>query len=386
MTFSVVKKLCAVALVLIMLVGCGAEYKGLDKPLPNAEPDKPTVSDGGLAARQGEWIYYVNGDNFTRHEGERFTEYFGALCRMKVDGSEKSVIINKDVSLFSVDGERIYLCIYEKGRSVISSLKVDGTDYKVLETVDDIYYGGICEFLGDYVYYTKDYKLYRMDKSGKNKIKITDFKVYNLRVGEDTAFFTRDENGDIGNVYMLKNGEASFSELTNSPAYVVDVTADYAYCYMMGNGNVYRYSLDDLKAETVIYGGYTDYLFCEEQNKYFISYSLESDGERDGIFILDEGGGEKTRISEHSGRCFAYYGGYVYYVNSNVLNQLYRCKADGSVDECVSEEFVYDYKPLDVVDNYLYFFSDSDYDRIYRVCLDNNAVECIEYEDISIVG
>ncbi len=371
----------------VLFCACKKEYSGLKEPLSGAEPDAQVVSDGGLAVKQGQWIYYVNGDNFTRHEGERFSEYAGALLRMKTDGTEKAIVLDKDVSLFNIKGDKIYVCVYEKERSVVASLNIDGTNYKVLETIDDIYYGGCYGFGGDYIYYTKDFELYRMDLEGKNKTQITDFKIYNLRVDNKFSYFTRDLNGDIGSIYKIVNGEDSFVQVTKDAAYVLYTETDTAYYYMLKNGTVYKYDAAKGTSEAVVFGGYTDYLFCENNDFYAISSSVEKEEESfDGIYIVPAGGGQKKQISSNSGRCMAFYDGFIYYINLTTLNQLYRCSIDGTVDECVSEEFVFDYDTLDIVENYLYFLSDSDYDRIYRVNMESCEVECIEYDDISVVG
>lgn len=383
MTFSVLKRITALIMCVLLLSGCSSGYKGLDKPLYVKDPLAPVVSDGGIASRQGEWIYYINGDNFTRHEGERFTAYAGALCRMKSDGSEKTVVLNKDVSLFNIFEGRIYVLVYEGG-SVIASLKIDGTDYKVHKTVDDIYYGGCYGFSNGYIYYTEGYKLYRLDKNGKNSKRLTDFSIYNLSVSGDYVYFTKDVNGEIGNVYKIKNGSDDCIEVTNSPAYVIDVKGDKAYYYVLQSGTVYEYDGITGTATPIVYGGYTDYLFNDEE--YFISYTLESENDEAGIYRIPAGGGAKERISENSGSMMQYHNGYLYYVNVSSLNMLFRVKADGTGEECVSEEFVYGYTPLDIVDDHMYFISDSDYDMIYRVSLVTGEGECIEYEDIAIVG
>ena len=387
MTKNFFKIIALFLLCSLLFCGCKKEYSGLSEPLLGAEPDAQIISNGGLATQQGQWIYYLNGDNFTRHEGERFSTYAGALLRMKEDGSEKAVVLDKDVSLFNVKGDRIYVCVYEKGRSVIASLKVDGTDYRELKAIDDIYYGGAYGFTGEYLYYTKDFMLYRMDVDGKNEIQLTKFPIYNLRVGEDYIYFTREVDENIGNLYKIVNGEDSFIEITKSAAYVLHVEGDLAFYYVLDNGNVYRYNAKDGTSEPVVFGGYTDYLFAENENFYAISSTIEDEEESfNGIYTVPAGGGKKKQVSSNSGRCMAYYNGYIYYVNVTSLNQLYRCSLDGLTDECLSEEFVYDYDTLDIVGNYIYFLSDSDYDRIYRLNMDSCHVECIEYDDISVVG
>lgn len=387
MTISVIKRILALTLCALLFCGCAKNYTGLDKPLAVEDPLAPVTSNGGIALRQGEWIYYINGDNFTRQEGERFSAYAGALCRMKEDGSEKTVVINKDICIFDYYNGRFYLLIYEDDQCICAGVKVDGTDYIEYRKIDDIFFGGCYGFLNGYIYYTKDFKLYRMDQNGKNQTKITNFAIYNLRTGGNYVYFTRDIDGDIGSIYKLINGQDNFVEVTKDPAYVLDIVGDTAYYYMLSSGTVYAYDGISGKAESVIYGGYTDYLFNPNENFNVISYTIESDDEAvGGIFTLESKGGPKTQISSYSGKCMAYYDGYIYYINTDQLNQLYRVKMDGTDEQCVSEEFVYDYISLDITDNYLYFLSDSDYDRIYRINLSDLTQECIEYDDIAIVG
>ncbi len=384
---SFFKNLTVLCLCFIMLLlsSCTSQYNGLKNPLPDAQPSEPTVSNGGLACRQGDWLYYINGDNFTRMENERYSEFAGALCRMRVDGTQKAVVVDKDVSLFSVQGEKIYLCIYEQKNSYIASANIDGSNYVQHEKIDDIYLGGGFAFSGEYIYYTKDYFLYRWDKKGNNT-RITDFEIYNLRACDEYVYFTRDVSGEIGNAYRLDNGKTEPVEITNTPSYIIDCYDNVAYYYVLGNKNAYCYSAETGSAKAVVYGGYTDYLFEKQLDFYAVSYTVEVGTDDDGIFIIPSGGGAKRQVSENSGKCMAYYNGYIYYVNATKLNYLYRCSVDGLVDECISEEFVYDYDKLDIVDNYLYFLSDSDYDSIYRVNMDDGKVECIEFEEVSIVG
>ena len=382
------------SLVAVLVAGifcsCSAgEYKGLEKPLSGAMPEENTVSDGGLAARQGDWIYYINGDNFMRHENERFHEYAGALCRMRADGTEKDVVVDRDVSVFNIKGETIYLCVYDKGSSYISTANIDGSGYRVLKRIDDIYYGGCYGYTGDGIYFTEDFKLYCMDRDGTNIRRITDFAVYNLRTGPEYTYFTRELDGKIGNVYKVENGKNEYTEVTAGAAYVLKIDREYMYYYMLGNGNVYRYDQKTFSAEAVIYGGYTEYVFPESEDFYGVSYGVseeEEESEETGIFVIPSGGGQKLQISKNCGSCMAYYDGYIYYINDSKLNYLYRAAIDGSSDECVMEDYIYDIDTLDVVDQWLYFFSAGDSDRVYRLNMEDLYIECVELEDIAIVG
>lgn len=383
-------KVCATLLLVVLLAGCSKteeEYKGLSEPLKDAEPDAEIFSDGGLAVKQGQWIYYINGDNFTRNNGERFSEYAGALIRMKENGTEKAVVLNKDVSLFNICGGKIYLCVYEDNKSKIASLNVDGTDYKVLKAVDSIYYGGFYGFSGEYIYFTENYMLYRMNLDGSNVTQITKFRIYNTIVGEDYIYFSSDNDGDVGNLYKLVDGETTYVEITTSPTYVISVDKNIAYYYIMKTGNVHRYDALTGTSKNILTGGYTDYLFEEDAGFYGFSSTLVRDNETfDGLYIMPTEGGTKKKISENSGKCMVYHDGYIYYINATVLNQLSRCNLEGTVDETVFEQIIFDFDTLDIVGNYMYFICDSDDGRIYRMNLETKHVECIEYDDISFVG
>ena len=369
----------AVILVFVLLCGCTKKEKNIDKPLENVQYGT-VISDGGFASRVGEWIYYINGDNFTRMENERFHEYAGALCRMKADGSEKDVVVDRDVSVFNIDGEYIYMCIYSDLNSHIARVKLDGSDFRVFKKIDDIYSGGCYGYAQGYIYFTKNYYLYRVDKDGQNQTQITNFKIYNLRTGENYTYFTREEDENIGNAYKIKNGEDEYSQITNSPAYILK-TGEKTYFYMLSNNKVYEYLPSEDKSNAIIHGGFTEYVFFEN------GYGVSTDNEEDiGIYFIPSGGGQRLQLSENCGKCMAYYDGYIYYINTSKLNHLYRCSVDGSVDEILSEEFIYDFDTLDVVDNYLYFLSDSDYDRIYRLNMQTKQMECIELEGVSLVG
>lgn len=379
---AIFKRVLAVtfALLSLCLTAC-APRSQVKQALPDTDFAGEIVSNGGLAARQGEWIYYLNGDNFTRDQKERFHAYAGALCRMKADASEKDVVVDADVSLFTLLGERIQLCIFENGQSVAASVRTDGTDFRTLGQIDNIYDGGCYACAGGYVYFTRQYCLYRMDTDGKNVCRLTDFPVYNLRASEREAYFTREVNGSIGSLYRVPHGQTEAVQITAEPAYVLSADEDEMFCYMLGNGYVYRFRPSTSDFQAVVYGGYTEYAFSEDF--YAVSVEKEDAGE---LYLIPAGGGGRVLLAEQYGRCMVFAGQYLYYINAGKLNTLYRCRLDGSLSECVCEEFVLDIDTLDVVDEYLYFFSDSDYDRVYRLHTESGQVECVELEEFSVVG
>lgn len=377
MTF--LKKIAAVLLAALLLVGCAPNDKR--SPLPDAEPQAPVISDGGCAIKQGNWIYFINGDNFTRMTGERFHEYAGALVRMSLDGSRKDVVVPEDVSVFNIQGDTVYLCLYENDNSYAATVNVDGTDL-TKRKIDDVYYGGCYACADGCQYYTKNYCLYRFSEGKETKL--TDYPVYHVRAAGNYAYFTREEDGSVGSLFRVGSRDTECVQITREAAYSLYASESVMYYYMFGNGRVYAYDTQTLTAETVIYDQFTEFAFFDE---FFVaSYGTAKEGDAQGIYVIPKDGSGRKKISEFSGKGFAYLDGWLYYINITKLNYLYRVRPDGTGEEQLAEEFLLDVDPLDPVEKDLYFFSDSDYGRIYRLNTVTGKTECVELEEEDIIG
>lgn len=366
----------------LLFSACTARYSGEKTPLEGGQPDAEVVSDGGRAAQQGDWIYFINGDNFTR-ETERFAAFSGALCRMRTDGTDPGILVDLDVSLFNIDGGYIYFVTYESNKSYACRVGINGMDFRRFLEIDNIYDGGCYDFGGGYIYYTKDYKLFRMDLEGNNRTQLTDYPIYNLRAGSQYAFFTQDINDDIGPAYKIAHNSTDPVKVTSAAAYVLDIQDDMAYYYMLDNGYAYQYDQYTGKAESIAHKAYEEYLFMPQQGILCASYTEEETG----MYILPLGSEEQVRqISEEdSAARMAYYDGYIYYINKSSLSELYRIRPDGTGREVISEDYILDTDSLDIFDGWIYYFSDGDEGRIYRLSIDTLKAQCIQIEDIGIV-
>ncbi len=363
---------------LMLLAGCG----GGQEPLAGAQPEAEVVSDGLWAARQGEWIYYINGDNYVRDEGVRIHQYRGALCRMKQDRSEQAVVVEEDVSLFNIDGEYIWYVAYDDGQSVLCRVRSDSTGKKEILRFDSVYDWGGYAYMEDVIYYVKDGRLYRLDKDSLKSERIGQHEIYNLRVSSQNVYYTVNNQGEPGELYKAAHDSDQPVQLTMVPAFLIEAGEGRAYYYALATGYCYCYDEGADKAEAIAMGGYEEFLFVPEEG--FLAGSYISSEE--GMYVMPIEGGERLKISDDCAERMIYHDGYIYYINLSEMYELYRIRPDGTDRECVCPDAVSELDVPDLLDGYLYYFSDSDEGRIYRLNLETLKYECVEYEPSGVIG
>jgi len=118
------------------------------------------IASGGLAAIQGEWIYFFGGDG---------------LYRKMIDGSNEEKLTDGNLSYINVDGDIIYFTSIEWGNAgTVYRIEADGSNRQAILSVD----GRISNLhvIGDWMYYIVTYfdanqtsSVYRMRKDGSDK-------------------------------------------------------------------------------------------------------------------------------------------------------------------------------------------------------------------------
>lgn len=378
--FSKAKAILAALLCVFILPGCSG-YKQYS--LEGGQPEAPVESDGGRAIVQGDWVYYLNGDNYLREENIRLHYYRGAICRMKRDGTERAVLCNDDVSVFNIKGDTIWYVAWENGKSVICSIGIDGSGRKKLRETDSIFSGGGYEFTQEYIYYVKDGCLKRMDHDGKNDVQLTKERVCNIIASGDYIYYTDYANEEYGQVFRIKHGQSEAETVTRLPGYVVGQSGGTVYYYLFSTGYCYAFDEQSASASSVAHLGYEEYCFAPETGYIFASYVSDTEG--GGLYRLDLQSGTRKKLCDDRAERIAYYNGFLYYINDSALFSLYRIRIDGTDRECIRNEMISNLDALDIADDWLYYFSDDDEGRIYRINLTTLRAQCVEYEDIGTV-
>lgn len=270
------------------------------------------ISNGGLVAQSGDWIYY-------QHTNDGFKLY-----KMRADGSEKTKLNDNISYCINVVEDWIYYinnsdidapqCIYK--------MRTDGSENTKLNDSmsEDI------NVIGDWIYYKKycgngDWKLHKLAVDGSQEIMLYDRAISDFCVTNDWIYFTDYEDGWDYSLCKIRTDGSGKTKLINRNAYDINIEGDWIY-YTIGGleDKVIRKIRTDGKDETKV--------------------------NRDGSFYMNV------------------IGGWIYYSNWNDGNKLYKIRTDGSQntkltdDECVN---------IHIIDEWIYYTIDFGNGELYRI-------------------
>ena len=153
----------------------------------------------------GEWIYYI--DDTT-----------GQLIKIKADGSNKKVLVQKRVLNYKIQGDWVYFNDYKQ----LCKMKTDGTE-RTLISENECY---LTEIYGNYIYFGKnnDKGLWRICEDGSDEKKLVDNCTMMILKGE--WIFFKDFNNAISKV---KLDGSSQTKVIEEPATAFGIEGDYIY-------------------------------------------------------------------------------------------------------------------------------------------------------------
>ncbi|MCL2053863.1 MAG: DUF5050 domain-containing protein [Oscillospiraceae bacterium] len=192
------------------------------------------IANNGLAAFDGEWIYYA-GDN-------------SQLYKRRADGSEETLLNNEESLQINLHGEWIYYA----NSDGIYRIRTDGAERTKLSSV----YARNITITADGIYYIDNadwHSLYRINHDGTGKVKISD-GIAEMSVYDNTIYFRyydleKDNyyySGAIGKMNLDGSGKTKVADVA---AEKFHVSGDYIYFVEeIGSGmakrSVYRMNLD----------------------------------------------------------------------------------------------------------------------------------------------
>ncbi len=196
------------------------------------------IVSNGMAAVQGDWIYYRSGNNG------------GKLCAMMLDGSHKQVLCDDDVWDINVVGEWIYYCSGKYGCGDIYKIKIDGTGRQRLSG-DDVEDATYLQVVDGWMYYYNSKPgskaLYAMSIDGSEIRKVSkDGQIYGFIVVGDNIYYGN--AADHYRLYTMKTDGSGITKLTEDSAdYCVESEGYLFYCNSYSNGGdekIYRIKPD----------------------------------------------------------------------------------------------------------------------------------------------
>lgn len=214
------------------------------------------IVNGGLAARQGDWIYYTSNDNGAlykmRTDGSglvRLTNddsvninvagdwiyYRNQSCarsiyKIRTDGSGR-VGLNNDKSIYiNVAGDWIYYC-NQSDNDKIYKMRTDGSERVCLNTDESDY----LIVAGDWIYYRNwsDKKLYKMHTDGSERVCLTNGKSKYMNVVGDWIYYT--DGNEKNKLSKMRTDGSGRVRLTNDWAEFINVAGDWIYYSNVGD-------------------------------------------------------------------------------------------------------------------------------------------------------
>ena len=280
-----------------------------DKPITRGN-SIGNIINKGLAAEQGEWIYYIN----------------------------------------TSDGNKIY------------KINKDGTSKTKLTATEALY----LNVYGDWIYYLSNGTMYRIRTNGTSLTKVTtdNAKYINL-IGDYIYYF----NSSLGGVYKIKIADIEFGEaipelISNSITswdLLTEIVVDNGWIYYPNNNDglsLYRIRLDGTN-NTKINAAESRNLNVEGDYIYF------KEGRQ--LYKMNIYGGVKTQITYENVDYINLSNGWIYYRNNSDSGSLYKIKIDGTSKTKLSTDSV---RNINVVGEWIYYQAENNNFKLYRIKTD----------------
>lgn len=266
--------------------------------------------------------YYivVSGQNYDSTHGNYTLKYTHAAPER---GNTPGNLIHGNDGFACLKGDYIYYANSDKG-SRLYKIKTNGTGKTKLsnDPCSNI------NVVGNYVYYTNTAdgnKIYRVRKNGTGRQLFIDTGVLNFVARGDWIWYVNLSDGLIGRQRISLNG-------VEPPYGITDWGMDFLNVY---NNNLYF--MDPVAGNSIcrtsLLGGDVNAINHEQSfhiiaddNKLFYE-GLDADGK---VYKRNLSGSGRTRINKDTTNGFNYSGGWIYFVNADHGDKLYKIKTDGT--------------------------------------------------------
>lgn len=181
--------------------------------------------DEGQVVATDKWVYYYKNDT---------------LYRVKLDGTDREKISDKEITYYQIDGNWIYY-IYETDNSqtYIAKMKLNGEkaqriakagedeEYEALYVKGGKIYYSVSKVNDNYDY---EYSLYKMNKKGEKSEKVCkiDENIQHINMQEDGIYYTTTEDYDNYEIKYIKyNGTDKQTIKKAEGVEAINVTEDW---------------------------------------------------------------------------------------------------------------------------------------------------------------
>ncbi|GAA0746742.1 DUF5050 domain-containing protein [Clostridium oceanicum] len=339
--------------------------------------DNDTIeNNGNRIVKEGNFIYYSgNKKIYTYLQSNSYSE----IWKTNVDGSINIKLSDDFAKGMWIDKEWIYYINYrgEDEDNYLYRIKKDGSlREKITDVgVKDFYvtdkYIFCCKY--DYIDIDNNYKIFRIDKNGKNKLDFHNVKGNNIKVSGPFLYYVNIEDGysiyrvrldGVENTKLNNISSKMYMELYKEWIYFINEEYDYNLYRMLKDGSYIEQLNNQVCRQVIIHKDKLYYYSLEKEEKAAI-YKMNLDGEKieriletDGLtqiyikgkniyYIKDQQKGiysinldslDNKLLKKVNAVSIDVVGEYIYYYNLNTKDlsmNLFRMKTDGSNNEII---------------------------------------------------
>jgi len=288
-----------------------ANWKVIENTIGNTNGN---IINGGCAALQGDWIYYVNNSDSYK------------LYKVKKDGTGKSKLSDDMPKYINVLGDWIYYSD-DSDAGKLYKIKTDGTGKAVLSE-DDAYYVNAA---GDWIYYKNNSdasRLYKIKTDGTGKTKVNDDMSYDITAAGEWIYYVNESDGY--KIYKIKTDGTDKTKLNDNTSYDINVADGWIY---------YQKSITDSDDNSV----------------------------PNGLYKIKTDGTEEAKLSDDVPYYINVVGDWIYYVNNSDSSKLYKIKTDGTVKTKLNDDKSSD---INLVGDWIYCGINGDAGKLYKLKAD----------------
>lgn len=238
----------------------------------------------GLAAEQGEWIYYTNKSGFN------------SIYKMRKDGTSIKKLYDGYIESINVIGEWVYFSNHYR----LCKIKTDGSEYTEMsnEVIANL------NIIGDWVYFTNN-GLNKMKTDGSGKVKLCSDDISEFNIEGDWIYYSNIT--DKNKLYKIKTDGTHRVRLTKETSQNINLLGNWIYYRnLCDNNTIYKIKTDGTGREKV---------FNYEVNMFNVvggSIVYENWGYGGRIFKVGIDGKNDVQLTDDHYNCINIVGGYIF--------------------------------------------------------------------------
>jgi len=306
-----------------------------EEPTPEEIPFYPVVNPNiygnttgnlnnkGLAAIQGEWIYYTNSSDGN------------SLYKIRTDGTGRTKLNDESSLRINVVGEWVYYYSDILGdggpvNSPVYKIRIDGTERTWL--FDEAIW--CMTVVGDWIYFSNEDGLYKIRTDATGRMKLHNDYVHGINVVGDWIYGTGDRSARL---YKIRTDGREAIIFNDEISHMVIVVGDWIYYAEGRDGHVYRVRTDGTGKEKIIDDNNVSALNISGDWIYYMYWNIQNDtidGTDSGLYRSRLDGTGKTLIAEGLFHLVNVADDWIFYRNG--AHEIYKIRTNGTEHQRVN--------------------------------------------------